>query len=101
MASLLTTPQRVGSRILGTGSYRPERIVDNHEVALLIDSSDEWIRERSGIIERRYCAPGETLTDMAVAAGAKAIAAGRRIPAKRMRGRRYRGRARRSWRDAR
>ena len=74
MASLLTTPQRVGSRILGTGSYRPERIVDNHEVALLIDSSDEWIRERSGIIERRYCAPGETLTDMAVAAGAKAIA---------------------------
>jgi 3-oxoacyl-[acyl-carrier-protein] synthase-3 len=60
--------------VLSTGSYRPEQIVTNDEVAVLIDSSDEWIRERSGIIERRRCAPGETVTDMAVAAGAKAIA---------------------------
>lgn len=74
MPLLKATATRPGSRILGTGSYRPARIVDNHEVAALIDSSDEWIRERSGIIERRYCAPDETLTDMAVAAGAKAIA---------------------------
>jgi len=72
--TLNSVPTRVGSRVLSTGSYRPEQIVTNDEVAVLIDSSDEWIRERSGIIERRRCAPGETVTDMAVAAGAKAIA---------------------------
>ena len=74
MPALTSQPTRAGSRVLGTGSYRPEQIVTNDEVAALIDSSDEWIRERSGIIERRRCAPGESLTDMAVAAGAKAIA---------------------------
>ena len=74
MPTLNSVPTRVGSRVLSTGSYRPEQIVTNDEVAVLIDSSDEWIRERSGIIERRRCAPGETVTDMAVAAGAKAIA---------------------------
>jgi len=72
--TLNSVPTRVGSRVLSTGSYRPEQIVTNDEVAVLIDSSDEWIRERSGIIERRRCAPGESVTDMAVAAGAKAIA---------------------------
>jgi 3-oxoacyl-[acyl-carrier-protein] synthase-3 len=71
---LTPVPTRVGSRVISTGSYRPEQIVTNDEIAALIDSSDEWIRERSGIIERRRCAPGESLTDMAVAAGAKAIA---------------------------
>ncbi len=74
MPTLNSVPVRVGSRVLSTGSYRPDQIVTNDDVAALIDSSDEWIRERSGIVERRRCAPGESVTDMAVAAGAKAIA---------------------------
>ncbi len=74
MPTLNSVPVRVGSRVLSTGSYRPDQIVTNDDVAGLIDSSDEWIRERSGIVERRRCAPGESVTDMAVAAGAKAIA---------------------------
>jgi len=70
---LTPVPTRVGSRVISTGSYRPEQIVTNDEIAALIDSSDEWIRERSGIIERRRCAPGESLTDMAVEAGRSTI----------------------------
>ena len=41
------------SRIMSVSGYRPSRIVTNDEVCQRIDSSDEWIRERSGIIERR------------------------------------------------
>ena len=40
------------SRIIGTGSYLPERIVDNHEFARRLDTSDAWIRERTGIVQR-------------------------------------------------
>ena len=40
--------------ILGLGGYRPRRIVDNAEICTMIDSSDEWIRTRSGIVERRW-----------------------------------------------
>ena len=67
-------PSRVGSRILGIGAYRPERVVPNAEIVDLIDSSDEWIRSRSGIVERRYAAPDETVADMAVEAAGKALA---------------------------
>ena len=63
------------ARILGVGAYRPERVVTNAEICERIDSSDEWIRERSGIIERRYAAPDETVVDLAVAAAEKALAA--------------------------
>ena len=63
------------SRILSVGGYRPERIVSNDEICERIDSTDQWIRERSGIIERRYAAPEESVVDMAVAAGSKALAA--------------------------
>src|SRR5215213_3430127 len=44
------------SAILGVGGYRPRRVVDNAEICTYIDSSDEWIRTRSGIIERRWAA---------------------------------------------
>ena len=44
------------ARIMSVGAYRPARIVTNDEICEYIDSSDEWIRERSGIIERRYAA---------------------------------------------
>src|SRR3954451_24897945 len=69
------------ARILGVGGYRPERVVPNSELVDRIDSSDEWIRERSGIISRRYAAPEETVVDMAEAAARQALdAAGVNAP---------------------
>ncbi len=62
-------------RLLGVGGYRPERVVPNSEIVALIDSSDEWIQSRSGIKSRRRAGPGESVTDMAVFAAGKAIAA--------------------------
>jgi 3-oxoacyl-[acyl-carrier-protein] synthase-3 len=62
------------ARILGVGGYRPSRIVTNAEICERIDSSDEWIRERSGIETRRWAAPDESVIDMSVAAAGKAIA---------------------------
>jgi len=61
------------SRILSVGAYRPERVVTNEEICRTIDSSDEWIRERSGIATRRFAAPDESVVDMAEAAARVAI----------------------------
>lgn len=61
------------ARILSVAGYRPQRVVTNAEICEKIDSSDEWIRERSGIVTRRFAAPDESVTDMAEAAGAQAI----------------------------
>ena len=62
------------ARVLGVGGYRPERIVPNSEIVDLIDSSDEWIRERSGIIERRWASPHETIVEMSAWASEPALA---------------------------
>src|SRR5882757_11092797 len=62
------------TRILGVGAYRPRRIVDNAEICRHIDSSDEWIRSRTGIRTRRWAAPDETLGAMAEQAASKALA---------------------------
>jgi 3-oxoacyl-[acyl-carrier-protein] synthase-3 len=59
--------------ILGLGSYRPSRVVTNDEICEHIDSSDEWIRTRSGIIERRWAEPDETVQMMSVAAARTAL----------------------------
>ncbi len=61
--------------ILGLGSHRPARREDNHEIAGRTDSTDEWIRERSGIVTRGVAGDGESVVDMAVSAGGKALAA--------------------------
>jgi 3-oxoacyl-[acyl-carrier-protein] synthase-3 len=61
------------SAILGVGGYRPRRIVDNAEICTYIDSSDEWIRTRSGIIERRWASADETVQMMSVAAARRAM----------------------------
>jgi 3-oxoacyl-[acyl-carrier-protein] synthase-3 len=61
------------ARIVSVGAYRPERVVTNAEICERIDSSDEWIRERSGIIERRYAAPDETVVDLSVNAARSAL----------------------------
>jgi 3-oxoacyl-[acyl-carrier-protein] synthase III len=64
-----------GAQILGFGSYRPRRRVTNHELAETMDTNDEWIQSRVGIAERRWAAEDETLVEMSVAAGGKALAA--------------------------
>ena len=62
------------SRVLGVGGYRPERVVMNAEIVDQIDSSDQWIRERSGIVSRRFAAKDESVVDMAEAATRDALA---------------------------
>ncbi|HTT53962.1 MAG TPA: beta-ketoacyl-ACP synthase III [Streptosporangiaceae bacterium] len=64
-----------GARILAFGGYQPARVVSNDELAQTVDTTDEWIRSRVGIASRRIAGPDETVTDMAVAAGGKALAA--------------------------
>jgi 3-oxoacyl-[acyl-carrier-protein] synthase-3 len=66
--------------ILGTGSYAPARILTNAELAQTVETSDEWIRTRSGIRERRIAAPGESASDMAVQAARRALADARLKP---------------------
>lgn len=61
------------SRIVGCGSYLPARIVTNHELAQTVDTSDEWIVERSGIRQRHIAAEGETTSDLAAAAALAAL----------------------------
>ncbi len=61
--------------ITGTGAYTPDNVVTNDDMAKIVDTSDEWIRTRSGISERCFAAEGETTSDMAVAAAEKAISA--------------------------
>ena len=60
--------------IAGVGSYAPARIVTNEELSKTVDTSDEWIRSRSGIRERRIAAPDEATSDMAVHAARAALA---------------------------
>ena len=62
---LKSNKRPLGSRVAGIGVYRPKRIVLNSEIMDKIDSSDEWIRERSGIIQRRYADVNETVASMA------------------------------------
>jgi 3-oxoacyl-[acyl-carrier-protein] synthase-3 len=59
--------------ILGIGSYRPRRVVPNAEIVDAIDSSDEWIQQRSGIKERRFASPDETVQMMSVSAARTAM----------------------------
>jgi 3-oxoacyl-[acyl-carrier-protein] synthase-3 len=72
-ATLRTSTGAAFSKIMGIGGYRPRRIVDNAEICTYIDSSDEWIRTRSGIVERRWASPDETIAMMSVSAARKAL----------------------------
>ncbi len=63
----------VYSRIAGTGSYLPERVVTNHDLEDMMDTSDEWIRERTGIKRRHIAADDEACSDMALAAAQRAM----------------------------
>lgn len=59
--------------IRGTGSYIPDRVVHNDELSQIVDTSDQWIRERTGIRERRI-STGENTSELAVKAARKALA---------------------------
>ncbi|HLT92499.1 MAG TPA: beta-ketoacyl-ACP synthase III [Woeseiaceae bacterium] len=69
------------ARIAATGGYLPERVMTNHEFEAFIDTSDEWIRSRSGICSRHIAAEGETTSDMGYAAALDALEQGGIDPA--------------------
>ena len=62
-----------GSRIVAVGHYQPARVVTNDQVARMVDTNDEWIRDRVGVVTRRI-ADTESVPDMSVNAAAKALA---------------------------
>jgi 3-oxoacyl-[acyl-carrier-protein] synthase-3 len=68
------------SRIAGTGRYLPEKIVTNAELAGRVDTSDEWIRTRTGIRQRHIAAEGEQTSDLALAAARAALSAASLTP---------------------
>lgn len=69
------------SVVTGVGGYLPETIVTNNELAKIVDTSDEWITERTGIRQRRRAAADQPVSDLAVAAARRALEAAGRTPA--------------------
>jgi 3-oxoacyl-[acyl-carrier-protein] synthase III len=69
------------SRIAGTGSYLPAKIITNHELEKMVDTTDEWIRTRTGIERRHIAAEGETTVDLAEHAARRALEAAGIAPA--------------------
>jgi 3-oxoacyl-[acyl-carrier-protein] synthase-3 len=69
------------ARILAFGGYQPANVVTNDDLAKTVQTSDEWIRSRVGIASRRIAGPDETVADMSVAAGGKALASSGLSPA--------------------
>ena len=67
-------PEIRGVTIAGTGHYVPERRLTNHDLEKLVETSDEWIVERTGIRERRIAAPGQASSDLALIAARRALA---------------------------
>ncbi len=63
------------SRIIGTGGYLPEKVLTNADIEKIVDTTDQWIVERTGIHERHIAAPGETTCDMSEVAARRAIEA--------------------------
>lgn len=61
------------SRISGTGRYLPERVLTNHDLEQMVDTSDEWIRARTGIERRHIAADGQTTSDLAELAARRAL----------------------------
>jgi 3-oxoacyl-[acyl-carrier-protein] synthase-3 len=71
----------IRSALTGVGGFLPETVVTNADLAQIVDTSDEWIRERTGIHERRKAAPGQNTSDLAVEAARIALKAAGRSPA--------------------
>lgn len=73
MVSIAVNKSRENVAMLGIGAYRPKRLVSNAEVCEVLDSTDEWIYERTGVRNRRWISGEETLRSIAAAAGERAI----------------------------
>jgi 3-oxoacyl-[acyl-carrier-protein] synthase III len=69
------------SRVAGTGSYLPKKIITNHDLVKMVDTTDEWIRTRTGIERRHIAADGETTVDLAEHAARRALEAAGVAPA--------------------
>jgi 3-oxoacyl-[acyl-carrier-protein] synthase III len=69
----MASEQGTHSRILGTGAYAPERVLTNHDLEKLVDTSDEWISERTGIKQRHIAREDEAASDMALVAARRAL----------------------------
>ncbi|MEU2720387.1 beta-ketoacyl-ACP synthase III [Streptomyces smyrnaeus] len=70
-----------GTRIAALGHHQPERVMTNDELANMVETSDAWIRQRTGIVTRRIAAESETVADLATVAAGKALAAAGLDPA--------------------
>lgn len=70
----MTFRDQPGSRIVGTGFHQPERILTNEELEAMVETSDAWIRQRTGIVTRRIAGEEDTVASMATAAGRSALA---------------------------
>lgn len=73
MTQTAQTAQTVYSRVIGTGGYLPEKILTNTDLEKMVDTSDEWIRERTGIERRHIALDGQTTCDLGFEASKKAI----------------------------
>ncbi|MBP9231698.1 MAG: 3-oxoacyl-ACP synthase, partial [Phenylobacterium sp.] len=69
------------SVVTGVGGYLPDEIVTNADLTKTVDTSDEWIIERTGIRQRHRAAPDQPVSDLAVEAARKALAAAGKTPA--------------------
>jgi len=63
----------IRARIIGTGSYAPEKVLTNDDLSKIVETSDAWITERTGIKQRHVAAPGENTSDMALRAAVRAL----------------------------
>src|SRR4249920_4169495 len=80
----MTSPRPEGFRgttITGTGMYVPDRVLTNRDLESMVDTSDEWIVERTGIRERRIAAPDQASSDLAAIACRRALEMARVDPA--------------------
>jgi 3-oxoacyl-[acyl-carrier-protein] synthase-3 len=68
------------SKVIGTGGYLPEKVLTNHDLERMVDTSDEWIRTRTGIMERHIAAEDEMPSDLALKASRSALNAGGVLP---------------------
>ncbi|MFC7342089.1 beta-ketoacyl-ACP synthase III [Saccharopolyspora griseoalba] len=71
---IATKPTVEGTKLLGFGSTQGNRVVTNDDLAKIVDTNDEWIQQRVGIVHRRLADDDQTVVSMAVEAGAKAVA---------------------------
>src|SRR5262245_1203706 len=69
-----------GLRIIGTGHHVPGRPYTNHDLSRVLDTNDEWIRQRTGIGQRYFCPPGLGVSDLALPAAQRALEAAGKKP---------------------